>query len=144
MLSRMSSRARMAAPLRFINCPLIVQVWAYIGIFIIAQKLVERYNLPLPANVVGMFMLLALILTRIIPVQWVSEGARWLLAEMLLFFVPAVVAVINYTQLLMADGWRIFLVIAISTALVLAATGLVVDRVYRFEIYMARKKAHHA
>jgi len=144
MLSRMLSRARMAAPLRFINCPLIIQVWVYIGLFIIAQQLVERYRLPLPANVVGMFMLLALILTGIIPLKWVSEGARWLLAEMLLFFVPAVVAVINYTQLLITDGWRIFLVIAISTALVLAATGLVVDKVYRFELYLARKKVHHA
>ncbi|MHB7294622.1 CidA/LrgA family protein, partial [Klebsiella pneumoniae] len=36
-------------------------------------------------------------------------------AEMLLFFVPAVVAVVNYAQLLMVDGWRIFLVIALST-----------------------------
>ena len=46
-------------------------------------------------------------------------GARWLLAEMLLFFVPAVVAVVNYTQLLMVDGWRIMLVIALSTLMVL-------------------------
>jgi len=45
---------------------------------------------------------------------------------------------------LITDGWRIFLVIAISTALVLAATGLVVDKVYRFELYLARKKVHHA
>jgi putative effector of murein hydrolase LrgA (UPF0299 family) len=49
----------------------------------------------------------------------VRAGARWLLAEMLLFFVPAVVAVVNYAQLLMVDGWRIFAVIALSTLMVL-------------------------
>ncbi len=38
-----------------------------------------------------------------------SSRARWLLAEMLLFFVPAVVAVVNYAQLLLVDGWRILL-----------------------------------
>ena len=51
-----------------------------------------------------------------------------------LFFVPAVVAVVNYTQLLMVDGWRIFLVIALSTLMVLGATAWVVDRVYRYEV----------
>jgi holin-like protein len=68
------------------------------------------------------------------PLNWVRAGARWLLAEMLLFFVPAVVAVVNYAQLLMVDGWRIFAVIALSTLMVLGATAWVVDKVYRFEI----------
>ncbi|MEA9392879.1 CidA/LrgA family protein [Acerihabitans sp. TG2] len=129
--------------LRRVQCQLPAQLIVYIGLFMVSQRLVERFHLPLPANVIGMFLLLALILSGLLPVQWVSAGARWLLAEMLLFFVPAVVAVINYTQLLMLDGWRIFLVIAISTALVLGTTGLVVERVYRFELWLARRKPHH-
>ena len=91
-------------------------------------------GLPLPANLVGMLMLLALIVCRIIPLNWVRAGARWLLAEMLLFFVPAVVAVVNYAQLLMVDGWRIFLVIGLSTTMVLGATAWVVDKVYHYEV----------
>lgn len=66
--------------------------------------------------------------------SWVRAGARWLLAEMLLFFVPAVVAVVNYAHLLLVDGWRIFSVIAISTLMVLGATAWVVDKVYRYEM----------
>ena len=62
-----------------------------------------------------------------------SSGARWLLAEMLLFFVPAVVAVVNYAQLLLVDGWRIFAVIALSTVMVLGTTAWVVEKVYRYE-----------
>ncbi|WP_410012560.1 CidA/LrgA family protein [Sodalis sp. C49] len=139
----MLSQGRLNLPPRVLQYQLPVQVGLYIGLFLIAQQLVARFHLPLPANVVGMFMLLALILSGIVPVAWVAAGARWLLAEMLLFFVPAVVAVINYTQLLMLDGWRIFVVIAISTVLVLGVTGLVVDRVYRFELWLARQKARH-
>ncbi len=81
-----------------------------------------------------MVLMLTLILCRALPLSWVRAGARWLLAEMLLFFVPAVVAVVNYAQLLMVDGWRIFAVIALSTLMVLGATARVVDKVYRFEI----------
>jgi len=95
---------------------------------------VQWLHLPLPANLVGMMILLTLILCRIIPLNWVRAGARWLLAEMLLFFIPAVVAVVNYAQLLLIDGWRIFTVIALSTLMVLGATAWVVDKVYQFEI----------
>ena len=111
-----------------------VQVVLYAGLFVFADYLVNRWHLPLPANLVGMVLLLALIVCHIVPLKWVRAGSRWLLAEMLLFFVPAVVAVVNYAQLLMVDGWRIFVVIALSTMMVLGATAWVVDKVYRFEI----------
>ncbi len=97
-------------------------------------NILSRLHLPLPANLVGMVLMLALIVCRIIPLSWVRAGARWLLAEMLLFFVPAVVAVVNYAHLLLVDGWRIFSVIAISTLMVLGATAWVVDKVYRYEM----------
>ncbi|MGI3453788.1 CidA/LrgA family protein, partial [Citrobacter arsenatis] len=102
--------------------------------FVFAQYLLSWLHLPPPANVVGMVLMLALIVCRVIPLNWIRAGARWLLAEMLLFFVPAVVAVVNYTQLLLVDGWRIFAVIAISTLMVLGATAWVVDKVYRYEM----------
>ena len=111
-----------------------VQVLLYAGLFVFAEYLVDWLNLPLPANLVGMVLMLTLILCRALPLSWVRAGARLLLAEMLLFFVPAVVAVVNYAQLLMVDGWRIFAVIALSTLMVLGATAWVVDKVYRFEI----------
>ncbi|HIC0079319.1 TPA: CidA/LrgA family protein [Escherichia coli] len=110
------------------------QVVLYAGLFIFAQYLVSWLHLPLPANLVGMILMLALIVCRILPLQWVRAGARWLLAEMLLFFVPAVVAVVNYAQLLLVDGWRIFAVIALSTVMVLGTTAWVVEKVYRYEM----------
>ena len=119
-----------------------VQVLIYAGLFVCAEYLVNWLHLPLPANLVGMVLMLALIVCRVSPLNWSRAGARWLLAEMLLFFVPAVVAVVNYAQLIMVDGWKIFAVIAVSTTLTLAATGLVVDRVYRFEVWLQRRKSN--
>lgn len=120
------------------------QVALYIAFFLVAQELVDRFHLPLPANIVGMLLLLALIMLRVLPLGWVKAGSRWLLAEMLLFFIPAVVAVVNYSQLLRVEGWRIMLVIGLSTLLVLGATALVVDRVYRLEIWLAERKKRGA
>ncbi|ROP60198.1 holin-like protein [Enterobacter sp. BIGb0383] len=125
------------APVLLQRLQIPVQVVLYAGLFVVAEYLVAWLHLPLPANLVGMLILLMLILCRIVPLRWVRAGAAWLLAEMLLFFVPAVVAVVNYAQLLMVDGWRICLVIALSTLLVLGATAWVVDKVYRYEIRRA-------
>ncbi|WP_312952050.1 CidA/LrgA family protein [Superficieibacter sp.] len=122
----------MPAVVRYLQIP--VQVLLYAGLFVIAEYLVAWLHLPLPANLVGMLMLLALIVCRAVPLPWVRAGSRWLLAEMLLFFVPAVVAVVNYSQLLRVEGWRIFAVIALSTLMVLGATAWVVDKVYRYEL----------
>lgn len=131
---------RPAAPSLLARLQVPVQVVLYAVLFLIADRLVQQFHLPLPANIIGMLMLLALISLRILPLNWVRAGSRWLLAEMLLFFVPAVVAVVNYAQLLMVEGWKIFLVIAVSTTLTLGATGLVVDRVYRLEVWLQRRK----
>ena len=72
-----------------------------------------------------------------------QAGAGLLMAEMLLFFVPAVVAVVNYQDLLLQEGWRIMVVLVTSTVLVLGTTALVVDRVYRLELKLARRSRRH-
>ncbi|EIC00281.1 CidA/LrgA family protein [Pantoea sp. Sc1] len=128
---------------QWLSLPL--QLGFYIGLFIACDRLVTWLHLPLPANIVGMLLLLALIVTRVVPLNWVKAGSRWLLAEMLLFFIPAVVAVVNYGDLLRIDGWRICVVIGVSTVLVLASTAWVVDRLYQYEVARAaRKQGPHA
>lgn len=132
---------RVKAPSLLTRFQVPIQVVLYALIFMVADRLVTLLHLPLPANIVGMVMLLLLIVFRVLPISWIKAGSRWLLAEMLLFFVPAVVAVVNYAQLLMVEGWKIFLVIGVSTTLTLGATALIVDWVYKLELRLAEKKS---
>jgi len=127
--------------LRWLQTPF--QIVLLAAIWLLADTAVRTLHLPLPANLTGMLLLLACILLGVVKAEWFSAGARWLLAEMLLFFVPAVVAVVNYQDLLLQEGWRIALVLVISTTLVLGVTALVVDRLYRFELWLSRRSRHH-
>ncbi|MDE1249100.1 CidA/LrgA family protein [Vibrio aestuarianus] len=111
-------------------------------IWFVAQYLVTTFHLPLPANLTGMLLLLALIMFRVVRVDWLRKGATWLLAEMLLFFVPAVVAVVNYQDIVQQDGLRILAVLIASTMVVIAVTARVVDKVYRIELKLARRKSN--
>ncbi|XAW89061.1 CidA/LrgA family protein [Vibrio sp. CDRSL-10 TSBA] len=117
------------------------QIAALTLIWFIADELVAHFHLPLPANLTGMLMLLALVMCRVVKVDWFRRGASWLLAEMLLFFIPAVVAVINYQDMLAQQGLRILLVLVLSTIIVIACTAWVVDKLYRYELKMARRRS---
>jgi holin-like protein len=77
----------------------------------------------------------------LVKARWLQSGTNWLLAEMLLFFVPAMLVVTEYPDLIRHQGLRILAVIVASTACVMAVTALAVDRVYRFELWLARRKS---
>lgn len=131
----------MSRPLNLLRIPFQVALLA--AIWWLADIAVRTLHIPLPANLAGMLMLLLLIVLGVVRPHWFRDGANWLLAEMLLFFVPAVVAVVNYKQMLLSEGWRIGVVVVVSTILVLGTTALVVDRLYRFELYLARRSRRH-
>jgi holin-like protein len=82
---------------------------------------------PVPGSLIGMLALLALLLSGALDPRLVERGAGWLLAEMLLFFVPAVVALLSHPEFLGMTGLKILLVIVGSTLLVMLATALTVE-----------------
>lgn len=99
---------------------LIIVIWGF------AYMLQKLFNLPIASGVLGFFILLILLQTQWLNLEKVSLGADILLGELLLFFIPPVVGVIQYQQLLVISGWKIFLVILLSTALVMASSVLMV------------------
>jgi len=110
----------------------LLQVIALSGVWLLAHQ-AERL-LHVPAGVIGILLLLVLLCCKVVNAEWLRYGANWLLAEMMLFFIPAVVAIVNYPTLLRQSGWRIGIVIAVSTILVMITVGTVVDLVFRWEL----------
>ncbi|WP_086980750.1 CidA/LrgA family protein [Vibrio aphrogenes] len=117
------------------------QIVIFSFIWLLADWMVKGLHLPIPANLTGMLLLLMLLFAKVIKGDWLRSGATWLLSEMLLFFVPAVVAVVNYPDLMLHEGLKILAVLFFSTILVIGVTALVVDRVYRLEFRLASRKA---
>jgi len=108
-------------------------------VWLAASWLSSQFLPAVPAGILGMFLVLAALWLGWLPLAWCKEGAIWLLAEMLLFFIPAVVAVIQYPEIVVSDGVRILVVIVVSTAIVMTVTSLVVERCYRWEIMFKRR-----
>lgn len=56
------------------------------------------------------------------------------MAEMLLFFIPALMSLLDYGGLVRNDGWRILLVIGFSTLAVMLVTAFTVEMVCRWKL----------
>ena len=95
------------------------QIIIILAVWSCAYVLQKLLNLPVASGVLGFFLLLFLLEMKWLKLAHVERGADLLLAELLLFFIPPVVGVIQYQDLLIASGWKILLVILISTALVM-------------------------
>lgn len=126
-------------PLRRLGAVL-AQVGLLCGLWLAAESLRRHFALPVPAGLLGFLALAVGLFTGLVRVHWLRHGANWLLGEMVLFFVPAMLVVTQYPDLVRHDGWRIALVIGLSTVLVMAATALAVDRVHRLEVWLARRR----
>ncbi|WP_188703390.1 CidA/LrgA family protein [Silvimonas iriomotensis] len=119
-----------------------VQVLALSALWLLAAWMQARWHVPIPASLLGLLMLTVLLFAGVVKTGWIRHGANWLLGEMLLFFVPAVLAVVNHPELIRSEGWRVCTVIGVSTVAVMVVTAFVVDVVYKFELKLARRRSN--
>jgi len=105
----------------------LLQLGVLIGFWCFGQAVAQVLRLPAPGGVIGLAAVLALLLARRISVSSVRRGAEMLLAEMLLFFVPAVMALLDHAEFLGVLGLKLLVVILTGTLCVMAATALTVD-----------------
>ncbi|WP_454683215.1 CidA/LrgA family protein [Ancylobacter moscoviensis] len=136
----MSTHCRLA---RFIHRSAWLQIGLVAAFWLAGEACVRALALPLPGGVVGLALLLVLLATRRVSVFSMRRGARWLLADMLLFFVPAVLAVLDHREFLGLVGLKILFVILVSTAAVMMVTALAVDCCYRWRLGHVGAKAAH-
>ena len=118
-----------------------LQVVVLSGIWLGMDMLRQHLGWSMPAGLMGFGLLAAGLFSGVIKVQWLRGGTNWLLAEMLLSFVPAVLVVTEYPALIQHQGLRILAVIVVSTLCVMVATAWAVDRVYRLELWLARRRS---
>jgi holin-like protein len=140
-VTRFAARARLGALEPVARVALIAaQCLALAGVWFVADFAVKRIGLPVPGGVVGLLALLAALLCGGVAPRWVKAGADWLLSELLLFFIPAAVAAVQYGGLFREDGWRLALVVAGGTLMVMVAVAFAVEQASRFERRLALRR----
>jgi len=94
-------------------------------LFQLCGEIISRLlDLPIPGNVMGMGLLLLGLVVGWVDVKWIEEASEILLSNMTLFFVPAGVGVMVYSDLIAAEWLPITVATVVSTFVVMAITGI--------------------
>lgn len=102
-----------------------------LAIYLLGCQMAVWFSWPIPGGVIGMVLLLLAFALGVVKPAALQMGAGLLMAEMLLFFIPALMSLLDYGGLLRSDGWRILLVIGVSTLMVMLVTAFTVELVVR-------------
>ena len=113
---------------------LLVELAILCALFLLGGQLATWLGWPIPGGVMGLALLLLLFASGVLKPAMLQLGAGWLMAEMLLFFIPALMSLLDYGALIRDEGWRSLLVIAVSTLMVMVVTALTVELVCRWRL----------
>lgn len=113
---------------------ILLQIIIIYGYLLLGEAFVTLFAIPLPGSIIGLVLLFISLYFKWIKLNWVDTGAKFLTAELLLFFIPSAVGIVNYQNIISFVGVKLIIIILASTLIVMATTGLVAD-------FFARKKA---
>ncbi|KOP66075.1 holin [Bacillus sp. FJAT-18019] len=101
-----------------------LQVAGFMLLSLGMDRMAKWLDWGIPGSILGIVVVFILLETKILRLEWIELGANWLLAELLLFFIPAAVGIMKYFPMLEADGLQILFVVVFSTIIVMVSSGL--------------------
>ena len=110
-------------------------------ISLIGELLNHFIPLPIPANIYGILILLALLMTGVLKVSQIREVSSFLIETMQIMFIPAAAGLMQSYHLLAPSLAAYVVIIAVSTVAVMAVSGLVTQRVIQKS---KKEEDHHA
>ncbi|MGE8557768.1 MULTISPECIES: CidA/LrgA family protein [unclassified Acinetobacter] len=118
---------------------IISQLSLLIFIWWISSLIQRALNLPVSAGVIGLLLVLIALLSGLFKLQWIKTGSDFILSELVLLFIPCVVGIIKYKDLLLTQGWQLVLSVVIGTFCVMVATAYSVYFGFKMEARLKHK-----
>lgn len=105
----------------------ILQVMALCLVSQAGNLIAQALAIGMLGSVMGMAILFTALEYRLIPLSWIEAGANFLIAEMILFFIPSAIGVIQFQELLRQELPGLLLVILSSSTVVIVFVGLATE-----------------
>lgn len=93
--------------------------------------LVSFLQLPLPGNVLGMVILLLLLMTNIIKLDWIDETASFFNKHLGFFFIPVCVGLMTLGALFLENAVFLIVILVVSAVIGLFITGSLTERLVK-------------
>ena len=101
---------------------LLTQIGIIFGICWISACIEQVLPFTLPASIIGMLLLLALLLAGVVRTEHIREKSDYLLGNLPFFFIPASVSILNYVDVLRDNLLPLLVVCTVSLVATFAVT----------------------
>lgn len=93
----------------------------------IAEMIYGIVPLPIPSSIYGLAIMLFLLVTKIIKLEWVKESGKYLIAVMPLMFIPAGAKLITVADSVLPVILPVLFILIITTVVVMVVSGKVTE-----------------
>lgn len=87
--------------------------------------LVRTFDLPIPGSVIGMIILLVLLVTGVVKLNWIEDASSLLIKHLAFFFIPIAVGLMNFGSFFLKSGLSFLIVVIGSIVVGIYVTGFV-------------------
>ena len=133
----MSTSSRSSKPIYIAQ--VVLQLSLLILIWWLSSLIQQALDLPVSAGVIGLLLVFMALLSGLFKLQWIKTGSDFILGELVLLFIPCVVGIIKYKDLLLTQGWQLILSVVIGTFCVMLATAYSVYFGFKLEDRLKHK-----
>lgn len=116
------------------------QLLIILGVWLCGEFISRGLNLPIPGNVIGMFLMLLLLLFRVVKIPHVMNVSNFFLDNISFFFIPGAVALLVYYKQIQGQILQVLAAIVLSSVLVFLVTGYTVEGLLRLKKHLSNKK----
>lgn len=82
-------------------------------------------EMPIPPVLIGMGLLFLLLVTGVIRPKHMDRSSQFFSRHLFFFFIPVVVGILPYWEVMKQGGWYLVITVIISTTVVLLSTAFV-------------------
>lgn len=104
---------------------IIIQIGILYILYRIGEWISETFHLFLPGSVIGMILLIFLLFTRVMKLEWVDDGAGFMVKHLPFFFIPSTLGIMQYYGIFAGKGFLLIIIVLVSTIMVMAVSGLI-------------------
>lgn len=119
---------------------ILLQLGLLIAIWLLGAQIQQWLNLPISGGVIGLLLVLAALLSGILKLEWIEAGSNFILAELVLLFIPCVVGIMKYKDLFISQGWQLVLSVVLGTLFVMVITAYTVAWGFKLENAIKAKR----
>ena len=101
---------------------ILLQLAIVFGVCLISEAISALLPFALPASIIGMLLLLLMLILKVVKKEQIRSVSDFLLGNLPFFFVPSVVGLINYLDIINANAVKIIIVVFVSMAIAFGAT----------------------